>query len=64
MHDVSPYLRVDDVARLTGFSKREVWRKVSSEPGFPKKRKLSTRRAVWFREEVLQYVERQKAALA
>lgn len=64
MADLSPYLRVEDVARLLCICEREVWRRTASEADFPQKRKLSTRRTVWFRDEVMEYVEKQKAALA
>lgn len=60
MADLSPFLRVDDVARLLCICKREVWRRTASEPEFPQKHKLSTRRTVWMRDEVMEFVEKTK----
>ncbi len=64
MREQCPFIRVDEVARLTGLSKREVWRKSSSDASFPRKRKRSIRVTVWMRDEVMEYIEREKAALA
>lgn len=50
--ETCPFIRVNEVAERTGLSVREVWRKSSSEAGFPRPRKLSTRKTVWVREQV------------
>jgi len=52
------FIRVRDVSALTSISVRDIWRKVHSDPDFPRPRKLSKRRTVWVRDEVTGYVNR------
>jgi predicted DNA-binding transcriptional regulator AlpA len=48
---------VTEAPSVTGLSLREVWRKASSDPDFPKTRKLSTRVTVFVRDEVTAWLE-------
>jgi predicted DNA-binding transcriptional regulator AlpA len=51
-------VRAAEVARLTGMSLREVWRKAADgSSGFPGPRKLSPRVTVWNYADVVRWVE-------
>jgi prophage regulatory protein len=58
-----PYLRVGEVAELTGISTREIWRMVSTGE-FPKQVKLSTKRSVWLRTDVDAWLRKTLAELS
>jgi predicted DNA-binding transcriptional regulator AlpA len=58
-----PFARVNEVAARTGFSVREVWRRSRNrDVDFPRPRKLSARRTVWLRDDVMKWLQRQMEA--
>ena len=56
-------VRVAAVAEATGLNVREVWRKASSDPDFPRPRKLSPKVTVWVENEVQAWIERKLQAV-
>lgn len=53
---VSAFMKVSEVARRMGIGTSTVWKWASSNPAFPKPRRLSGRCSRWLRSEVEAYV--------
>lgn len=54
-------VRMRDVSNLTGFSPATVWRKVKTDPGFPRPYKLSQGVTVWDEAELLSWIADKKS---
>lgn len=58
---MSRALRLPDVTRLLSVSRATVWRKVKSDPSFPKPFHLSDRVTCWDEAEIRNWISRQMA---
>jgi len=59
MSEQEQFLRLPQVIELTGLSKSTIWKWIHTKENFPKQLKISPKKSVWRKTEILAWMEAQ-----